>query len=294
MTALRRHPEEHARLITMLVIAALVHVLVILGLGFDLPRPPEPRTERSLDVILVPPAKPKERPVEEADFLSNTDQEGGTDRKGRSRPPATPTRPALEKAPEARPEKVPAGRPAPPARPAPPQVTRRQNPKRQAPAAKRQPMKARPKPDMAQLLASTRQEIARLTAELDRESRYASSKPRRKAINASTREYRYAAYLEAWRKKVERVGNLNYPDAAKRKKLYGDLLLHVAVRADGTVAEIRVLRSSGHKILDDAAVRIVRLAAPFAPFPEEIRKEVDILDITRTWQFLSGNRLFSR
>ncbi|HIE56227.1 MAG TPA: energy transducer TonB [Chromatiaceae bacterium] len=89
------------------------------------------------------------------------------------------------------------------------------------------------------------------------------------------------------------MSNLNYPDAAKRKKLYGDLLLHVAVKADGSVSEIRVVRSSGHKILDDAAMRIVRLAAPFAPFPEEIRKEVDILDITRTWQFLSNNRLFS-
>jgi protein TonB len=92
---------------------------------------------------------------------------------------------------------------------------------------------------------------------------------------------------------VERVGNLNYPDEAKRMKLYGDLLLHVSLRADGSVKQIRVVRSSGHKVLDDAAVRIVRLASPFAPFPAEIRKEVDILDITRTWQFLSSNRLFS-
>jgi protein TonB len=146
---------------------------------------------------------------------------------------------------------------------------------------------------MTQLLSSTRQEIARLTAELDRNSEYASQRPRHKSINASTREYRYSAYLEAWRKKVERVGNLNYPDEAKRKKLYGDLLLHVSLRADGSVQQIRVVRSSGHKILDDAAMRIVRLASPFAPFPTEIRKEVDILDITRTWQFQSNNRLFS-
>jgi periplasmic protein TonB len=136
-------------------------------------------------------------------------------------------------------------------------------------------------------------EIDRLTAELDRRSLSASRQERRKAVNASTQEYKYASYLEAWRSKVERIGNLNYPDEAKRRKLYGNLLMHVAVRSDGSIERIRVVRSSGHKLLDDAAVRIVRLAAPFAPFPPEIREEVDVLDITRTWQFLDGTSLFS-
>jgi len=292
VSILHRHPEENARLVTMLVIAALAHGLFILGLGFELPPPPQPRAQRSLDVILVPPKKLTEKP-EQADFLSNTSQEGGTEKKGHSRPPAVPDRPAIRKNRHATVERVRSGTTAPDRKQAPKAVTRPKPAPHKVQPARKAPVKARPRPDMAQLLSSTRQEIARLTAELDRNSRYASQKPRRKAINASTQEYRYAAYLEAWRRKVERVGNLNYPDAARRKKLYGDLLLHVAVRADGTVAEIRVLRSSGHKILDDAAVRIVRLAAPFAPFPEEIRKEVDILDITRTWQFLSSNRLFS-
>ncbi|MBA1330730.1 energy transducer TonB, partial [Candidatus Endoriftia persephone str. Guaymas] len=93
------------------------------------------------------------------------------------------------------------------------------------------------------------------------------------------------------RRKVERIGNLNYPDAAKRQQLYGNLVLHVAVRADGTIEKVRVLHSSGHKILDDAAIRIVRLAAPYSPFPSNIREEIDVLDITRTWQFLRSNRL---
>ena len=90
---------------------------------------------------------------------------------------------------------------------------------------------------------------------------------------------------------LERIGNLNYPEEAKRHKLYGTLILHVAVRADGSVERIRVLRSSGFDVLDQAAVSIVELAAPFAPLPPDIKAETDILDITRTWQFLRSNRL---
>lgn len=144
---------------------------------------------------------------------------------------------------------------------------------------------------ISQLLASSNQEIKRISAELDRKTKLYAKRPRRKAINASTREYKYATYLDAWRRKVERVGNLNYPDEAKRRKLHGNLVLHVAIRADGSIDSLRILHSSGHKLLDDAAIRIVKLAAPFAPFPPDILNETDILDITRTWRFLSSNRL---
>lgn len=293
MTALQQHADDNARLSVTLAIATLIHGVILLGIGFTLPDPAKPKTQHSLDVILVHP-KPKEQRPHDPDLLANSNQQGGATRKGNDRPRSVPNQPALRRARQAQEEKIRSGHQAPWQQPAPSQVARNKPSHRKVERARKTQVKARTRPDMTQLLASTRQEIARLTAELERNSRYASNKPRRKAISASTREYRYAAYLEAWRRKVERIGNLNYPDAAKRKKLYGDLLLHVAVRADGSVSEIRVLRSSGHKILDDAAVRIVRLAAPFAPFPEEIRKEVDILDITRTWQFLSGNRLFSK
>ena len=84
---------------------------------------------------------------------------------------------------------------------------------------------------------------------------------------------------------VERVGNLNYPDAARRQQLEGELVLDVAVRADGSVADVTVLRSSGHKMLDDGAVRIVRIAAPFEEIPESLRRDYDILHIIRTWRF---------
>jgi len=291
MTALRQHNHNEA-MITMLVIAVVLHALLILGVSFELPPAQPQATQPSLDVILVP--TPKKQPAPEAaDFMAQHSQQGGTEKAGHARPKSTPSQPALKQSEKASVERVRSGAKAPEKQQQPNVVTTRKKAVRQVPVAKKAPVKAQQKPDITQLLSSTRQEIARLTAELDRNSEYASQRPRHKSINASTKEYRYAAYLEAWRKKVERVGNLNYPDEAKRMKLYGDLLLHVSLRADGSVKQIRVVRSSGHKILDDAAVRIVRLASPFAPFPAEIRKEVDILDITRTWQFLSSNRLFS-
>lgn len=132
--------------------------------------------------------------------------------------------------------------------------------------------------------------IASLNAEIQNQLENKSKRPRRKFISANTREYKYAAYMEAWRAKVERVGNLNYPDEARREKLSGSLILDVALNADGSINELTVRRPSGHQVLDDAAVRIVRLAAPYAPFPEEFNKDVDILHITRTWQFQNSSR----
>ena len=132
-------------------------------------------------------------------------------------------------------------------------------------------------------------EIANLSAEIDRSLQAYAERLRHRYISSRAREYRDAAYLDAWRAKVERIGNLNYPEEAKRRGISGSLILDVAINADGTVHSITVLRSSGKKILDDAAIRIVRLAAPFAPFPEELRKDTDVLHITRTWQFLDDN-----
>lgn len=149
----------------------------------------------------------------------------------------------------------------------------------------------RPQVSAADILASRNLEVANLAQQRLRPPGAGSSRQRRKAINASTQEYIYANYLESWRRKVERIGNLNYPEEAKEKRLYGSLVLHVAVRADGSLEGVRVLRSSGHQVLDEAAVRIVELAAPFAPFPDDIRAHHDVLDITRTWQFLRNQRL---
>ena len=136
-------------------------------------------------------------------------------------------------------------------------------------------------------------EIARLEAQINRDFSVYQKLPKRKFIGARTQEYRYAQYIEDWRIKVERVGNLNYPSQARQQKIFGQLRLTVSIRADGNVDSVEVTKSSGQRILDAAAVRIVKLAGPYAPFPEDIRKETDILSIVRTWSFTSNDRLES-
>jgi TonB family protein len=129
--------------------------------------------------------------------------------------------------------------------------------------------------------------MASLRGEIQSELKSNDTKSRHKYITINTKEYKYAAYMEAWRAKVERIGNINYPNKAREKKLSGNLSLDVSLKRDGTVKEINIRRSSGHEVLDDAAIQIVRLAAPFAPFPKNIQDEVDILHVTRTWKFVN-------
>jgi len=135
-------------------------------------------------------------------------------------------------------------------------------------------------------------EMARLAEEVQRESSAYAKRPKKKFISANTKEYEYAAYMAAWVARVERIGNLNYPDEARRDQLHGQLVLTVAINRDGSIKSTDVIQPSGHKLLDDAAIRIVRLAAPFPPFPAG--EKVDELYITRTWQFLPGDVLRNR
>jgi protein TonB len=136
------------------------------------------------------------------------------------------------------------------------------------------------------------QEMAQLAAEVHDQTQAYAKRPRKKYISANTREYVYAAYMRGWSDRVERVGNFNYPEEARQHELHGDLLLTVGINRDGSINSIDVIRSSGQPLLDAAAERIVRLAAPFPPLPAEAK--VDQLYITRTWQFLPGNVLRSK
>ena len=136
-------------------------------------------------------------------------------------------------------------------------------------------------------------EIARLEAQIDKNWDAYQKLPRRKFIGARTQEYRFAQYIEDWRIKVERIGNLNYPEQARRLKIFGKLQLSVSINKDGSVESVEVSKPSGHTLLDAAAVRIVRLAAPYSPLPPNIAKDVDILTITRTWSFTPSDMLES-
>jgi protein TonB len=136
-------------------------------------------------------------------------------------------------------------------------------------------------------------EIIRLEAQINKNQEAYQRMPRRKFIGARTQEYRFAQYIEDWRVKVERIGNLNYPEQARREQIYGKLQLSVSIKADGSVESIEVSRSSGHRILDAAAMRIVKLAAPYSPLPADIRRDTDILTITRTWTFTQSDKLES-
>lgn len=130
------------------------------------------------------------------------------------------------------------------------------------------------------------QQLASLEAELDEQTRAYSDRPRvRRLTAASTRQAEDAAYLLDWRRRLEAVGNKYYPEASVRYGLYGDLRLLVTIRKDGSLEEIRVLKSSGYAVLDEAAIKIVRLAAPYSPFPAELAATTDKLEIIRTWQF---------
>ena len=136
-------------------------------------------------------------------------------------------------------------------------------------------------------------EIARLEAQIDKNWDTYQKMPRRKFIGSRTHEYRFAQYIEDWRIKVERIGNLNYPEQARQQKIFGSLKLSVAINADGSLGPVEVNKSSGSRILDAAAMRIVKLAAPYAPLSPDIRKDTDILVITRTWTFTPSDRLES-
>jgi protein TonB len=133
--------------------------------------------------------------------------------------------------------------------------------------------------------------MAQLQARVSQQWDEYQKRPKRAFVGANVREYAFASYVMDWVTKVERVGNLNYPEAARRQGVYGSLKLTVSIYADGRIEAVDVDRSSGSKILDAAAIKIVELAAPYARFPEEMRKKADILSITRTWTFTRSDQL---
>jgi protein TonB len=273
------------RLGLTLFFAVALHAIIILGIGFDAERLLPKERPLTLEVTLV--HSESEQAPDKADYLAQANQLGGGTVKEKMRPssPFPNPRPTLNQEGEA-PQNQPMQLPT-------PQNQSEQQPVLLAQRDSSQQWQKQDKsptpvlPDTAnasELMLSARA-IARLSAELRQKQQAYAQMPREKYISANTREYRYASYEDSWRQKVERIGNLNYPDEAKTNKLSGTLLLDVAINPDGSLKSVRIDRSSGHRALDNGAIRIVRMASPFAPLPPEIRKEVDVLHILRVWQF---------
>ena len=280
------------RLGLTLFFSVVLHGIIILGIVFAKPDPTKTPSTPMLDIILTQSSSPKK--PDDADYLAQANQDGSGNVQERVRP--TVSRAAQLSSPLPGQGDLPSL----PRQAAPPQnthtaevlTTDELSPEQAITPTKEQPLPQSAMPSAAELMMRSK-EIARLSADLSDSLQAYTHRPRQRYISARSRSFRDAAYLESWRDKIERIGNLNYPEEAKRENLSGSLILDVALNADGTVHSIELRHSSGHKMLDDAAIRIVRLAAPFAPFSAEMRKDTDILHITRTWQFLDDNSFAS-
>jgi protein TonB len=170
------------------------------------------------------------------------------------------------------------------------QLVVQQRTKSETPPLEEQAPQAPNRPDATRLMDRTL-ELMQLEAEIQKEMEAYQKRPRKHFVGSRAQEYRFARYIEDWRLKVERVGNMNYPEAARREQIYGSLRMTVAINSDGSVHEVVVDKGSGHRILDAAAQKVVEMAAPYGTFPADIRSEVDILYITRTWSFTRGSGL---
>lgn len=286
MVSLAAGGRESQRLGATLALSVALHALLILGVGFavrgDAPLVP------TLDVIFTQTQTtltPKQ-----ADFLAAASQVGGGEHDKAMRP--------RESQAGVVPQALPGSSPVPQQRqdaaaPPPPQsrVVSSRNGEEQVARAQQQPMPEQPRPDAPLNAREQRDaEMARLAAEVHLRSAQYAKRPNRKFVSASTREYAWANYLRAWVDRAERVGNLNYPDEARQRRLGGQVVITVGVRRDGSVESARILRSSGTPLLDEAALRVVRLAQPFPALPQT-KDDVDILQVTRTWAFLPGGEL---
>lgn len=274
-----------AVLLSAFVLSLILHG-VMLSIGFRAPDP-APARDRGLEVVLVNARHAA--PPEKAEVLAQANLQGGgtSEEKVRPKSPLPPQNATKDGTAltEAR------RRPQQPAAPSPQKVlTQKEAP---ATVATERPRTEETKVEQASSgldLLDSAAAIARVEAQIDRSLQDYAQRPRKRFIGARAREYRFAQYVEDWRLKIERIGTLNYPEAA-RGKLYGSLLLSVTIRSDGAVERVSVHRSSGHAVLDAAAVRIVEMAAPYAPFPPDISKDTDLIEITRTWTFTNQDQV---
>lgn len=271
--------------------AIAIHAILILGISFDL-MDNNDDVITTMEITLVS-QRSTEAP-EEADYLAQKNQIGGGTQQNKSRPSSpfsndSPT-PDQGFAPNSRQAMSP-----PPIKESQKQTevmsvdqselhTQSEKSKDETPFTTKSLTAAQ--------LFERSQQIAKLSAEINKLKNAYQQTPKRTLVDGiNAKEYRFASYMDAWRAKIERVGNLNYPQLVTRKSLSGKLLLKVDINPDGSIHAAKILRSSGHRELDRAAIRIVNLSAPFPPLSKAIQKDTDILEIVRVWRFQQGSRL---
>lgn len=316
-----------------LVIAVLVHVALIFSVDFNVSDLPEVSTSLDVTLVTFASEKAdaKESASETQKTAADT---GKTPQENPAESAAPELTPAPAAQPKVKPEPVPAkpapveptvtakvtppaapvvvSKPA-PAKPKPqPKPEPKPQPKPQPkPAPKPQPKAVSPAPVTSQPKAPAQPQTARKPVTFSREQlssslagieaeqafsrQQPSQGPRVSRHHLATSKRDISAwYRDAWRKKVERVGNLNYPEEARRQGIYGNLRVSVLINKDGSLQQMRIVQSSGHKVLDQAALNIVRLSAPFAPFSSDLAAQYEQVEIIRTWRFEHGDRLSSQ
>ncbi len=279
---------EGQRLSATMVLSLLVHGVLLLGVGFALESaaPVMP----TLDVILTRTSTALT--PEQADFLAQANNQGGGEHDSSTRPTERQSGPLPQATTGIAPRQLRAQSPA--VQP-PPQArvvsSVRGETATATPRATPDPSE-RPLPRGDEKIAHD-MEMARLAAEIHLRSERYAKRPKRKFVSASTTQYAWAGYLREWVDRVERVGNLNYPDEARRRRLAGQVVISVAIRRDGSVENSEIVISSGTPLLDASALRIARLAEPYPPLPKT-EENPDVLHVTRTWAFLADGELVDR
>ncbi len=268
-------------------LATIFHGMIILGITFSISPPADSKTSPALDIILVQTQSPDD--VEKADYLAQVSQQGGGRAAEKARPRELFSAATLSSQPGIAKQSS---------------VQQRQQHKQNKQLALLTQDSAEYKINTEKSSAETEDnniasesntsrntQTARLAAEISNIIEQQASTDRTQYLNSSTQAFTPAKYMREWINRVERVGNLNYPDQARRKKLNGTLILDVVISADGKLLKTDLRQSSGHQILDDAAKRIVQLAAPFSAFPKKLRQEADVIHITRSWEFLNNSSI---
>lgn len=276
------------RLWLAIAISLAAHAL-LLTLHFSFPDASKSMREKALDIVLVN-AKSAKKPTDaQALAQANLDGGGNTDENRRIKTPLPTTNQQASGSEIERMQRRIRELDA-----AQQKMLSEAKSARAVAAARNAAEQPAPTPNVSGLdLAESARAMARLEGEINKNVDEYNKRPRKKFVGARTEEYRFAQYIEDWRQKVERIGTLNYPEAA-RGKLYGSLVLTASLNHDGSLSRVDINRSSGYKVLDEAAKRIVQMASPFAPFPPDIRRDTDILEITRTWYFTQGDQVTAK